>query len=206
MTDLITAVDALTRPTRTKVIRDDNTTVTVDHDPLLVQLEAAITGAVGTDAGNGGQSTGNVLNDAAMYLLVTIGSQIRGWCRDVGVKPSRRPSDNLRAWMVPALAFPDPRGFVRMMETWAEQVRSLLDPPKRVPLADPCVACGADKYVTAEGDERRYPVVVEYDPSVLHASLRAVCRVCEVTWDGADAVTELVDEMKERHPIAEDNG
>ena len=199
MDDLISAVDALTKPSRTKVVRDDGTTTVVRHDALLVQLEAAVTSAVGTDAGTGGQSTGNVINGSALYLLSIISSQIGDWCRIAKVKPTRKPVDDLARWRVAALSMPEVTFYVDALRRWADDIKEMLDPPKRIPLVDPCVACGAAKYVTPEGDERP-PVVVEYHQVSLHASLRAVCRACELTWTGADAVEELVAEMKERHP------
>ena len=199
MTELIDAVDALTKPVPTKIVRDDGSTTRIVHDPLLTQLEAAVTGAVGTDAGAGGQSTGNVINGPAMYLMSVIGSQIGDWCRMANVKPTRKPVDDLRRWLVVALSFQDASFYVKAMQGWADDIRELLDPPKRIPLVDPCVACGASKFVTADGDERP-PVVVEYHPAVLHSSMRAVCRACELTWTGVDAVEELVAEMKELHP------
>ena len=200
--DLTEAVTALTKPTRTKVIRDDGSTVNVDHDALLVQLEDAITSATTGNGGGAGAPTAVLVNSEALYRAMLIGSQIADWCRIVGVKPVRSDlSLSLSRWLVAFQATNTDRQFyIQALRQWAVTIEELLDPPRRLPLVDPCVACGAKEYVTADGERLPYPVVVEYDRALLHASLRATCRACELVWTGPEAVDELVSEMKERHP------
>lgn len=195
MNDLIEAVHALTEPTRTKVIQGDVVTE-IEHDALLEQLRSAITSALG-NGGGGGTKTGAVLNDEAFYRFSIIAAQIGDWCRLQSVRPSRDPVKDLKAWMVAFTGTPD--WYVRQLHSWARTIVEVLDPPKRVPLSGPCVACGARNQVNADGGLSP-AVVVEYDQVVLHPSLRAVCRVCELSWDGPDAVAELVEEMKDRDP------
>ena len=197
--DLTEAVEALVKPTRTKVIQGTEVTV-ITHDPLLQQLEAAVTSAIG-NGGGGGQATGEVLNSAALFKAATIRAQIGAWCRVAGVPVTRKLVTDLTRWHVAAMA--TALDFqVSTLRGWAREIRDLLDPPKRVPLADPCPACTATKLVGEDGSSSP-AVVVEYDQFVLHASLRAVCRVCLVEWVGPDAVDELIGEMKERNPIPE---
>ena len=200
-TDLIQAVDALVKPSRTKVVRDDGTTTVVRHDALLVQLEVAVTSAIGS-GGGGGSATGSVVNDAALARLSQIGSQIRDWCRQVDIQPTREPVSNLERWRVVALSL-DTTGHVVILERWADDIRNLLDPPKTIPLNGPCPVCGATNWEDGEGENltvRASPVAVEYDHANPYRSARAVCRAgeCGTVWVGADAVEELVSEMSER--------
>jgi len=199
--DLTEAVEALTKETRTKVMQGTEVTV-ITHDPLLRQLEDAVTSAIG-NGGGGGQATGSVLNSEALFRASVIRAQIGDWCRQVEVRPTRDMITDLTRWMVAFVA--DPQWHISTLRGWAREIRDLLDPPKRVPLADPCPACTATKAVGEDGSTSP-AVVVEYDQVVLHASLRAVCRVCLVEWVGPDAVDELIGEMKERNPIPELEG
>ncbi len=114
---------------------------------------------------------------------------------------SRDAVTDLLRWHVAFLSSNTDEGFyVHALQGWARTIVEMINPPKRIPLVDPCVACGAYQYVTGDGTEAPNPVVVEYDQAELHSSLRAVCRVCDEVWQGADAVDELVSEMKEKHP------
>jgi hypothetical protein len=198
MTDLLDAVDALTKPTRTKVIRDDNTTVTVRHDALLVQLEDAVTSAIG-NGGGGGSATGSVLNDEALYRLTVIRSQLSDWCRLVNVRPTRTDAvKDLRAWHVGFLGTNGEADFyTRALVGWAATIRELIDPPKRVPLRDPCPVCKASHWSGVDGGLRASPVAVEYDHGNPYRTVKAVCRSCEAEWVGANAVEELIEEMGE---------
>ena len=189
-TDLDAAVFALTNPTTTKVPVGDRW-VTVHHEPLLVQLQEAVTSAIG-NGGGGGQVTGVPLNSMALYHLEVILSQLRDWCRMVWVRPTRNPVADLLAWRD---AFTGSGVFhATKLEEWAGTIRELLDPPKRVPLADPCVACKADKVVDPEGAVSR-PVVVEYDQADPLRTAVARCRVCDARWSGVEAIEELMEEL-----------
>lgn len=197
-TELAEAVERLTKPSRTKVIRDDGSTTTVTHDPLLVQLETAVTSAIG-NGGGGGTATGSVINDAALYQLLLIKTQIGQWCHAAGVTPDRQNTTvTLERWF--AAQTVTSVFHTRTLEQWADTITELLDPPKTVPLAGPCPVCKAANWTGLDGSLRASPVAVLYDQATLHASLRAVCRVveCSAEWWGADAVQELVEEMSER--------
>jgi len=204
-TELAEAVERLTKPSRTKVIRDDGSTILVEHEPLLVQLETAVTASFGASASGGGSATGSVINDAALYQLLLIKTQIGDWCRLAGVRPDRQNTTvTLERW------FASNSGssvfHSRTLEQWADTITELLDPPKTVPLAGPCPVCKAVNWVGLDGSLRASPVAVLYDQATLHASLRAVCRVveCSAVWSGADAVQELIEEMTERDEVVED--
>ena len=202
-TDLVDAVNALIRPSRSKVIQGDRVS-TVTHDPLLVQLEAAVTASFGASASGGGSATGSVINDAALYQLLLIKTQIGDWCRLAGVTPDRQSATvSLERW---SLAFMgDGAWQTRTLLEWAQTITDLLDPPKTVPLAGPCPVCKATSWEDGVGESRTIrssPVAVMYDQTTLHASLRATCRVetCGAEWSGADAVQELIEELSEHDP------
>ena len=209
MTELLDAVEALTKPLAMKIIRDDGTTTRITHDPLLVQLQDAVTSAIG-NGGGGGTATGSVLNDEAWYRLSLIRTQLGDWCRMVDVRPTRTDAvKDLRAWHVAFLSRNlDPRGYTRMLEGWAVTIRDLLDPPKRVPLRGACPVCSADHWFGVDGSRRASPVAVEYDYANPYRSVRAVCRVvgCGTEWTGVEAVEELVAEMTEGDAVQHDVG
>jgi hypothetical protein len=199
VTDLIDAVTALTKPTRTKVVRDDGSTTTVRHDALLVQLEAAVTSAIG-NGGGGGSATGSVLNDAALQRALIIRSQIGDWCRLVKVRPSRDTVDDLTRWLVAFTGRDQEADFyTRTLHDWAATIINLLDPPKTVPLAGACPVCKATSWTGDDGSYRASPVAALYDHANPMRSARAVCRAgeCGTEWVGADAVEELIAEMSE---------
>ena len=174
--------------------------LTVFTDALLVQLQDAVTSAIG-NGGGGGTATGSVLNDEAWYRLSLIRSQLGDWCRMVDVRPTRTDCvKDLRAWHVAFLGSNvDPAFYVRTLVGWAFTIRELIDPPKRVPLRGACPVCGADHWFGVDGSRRASPVAVEYDHSNPYRSVRAVCRVgsCGTEWTGVEAVEELVAEMTE---------
>jgi hypothetical protein len=197
--DLLSAIDDLTKPTRTKVIQGDHVT-TVVHEPLLVQLEQAVTSAIG-NGGGGGSATGSVLNDEALQRLFIIRSQLGDWCRLLGVRPSRTDAvKDLRAWYVAFLGTNAEQEFyTRTLHGWAATIRELIDPPKRVPLRDPCPVCKASQWTGVDGGLRASPVAVEYDHGDPYRTVKAVCRAegCGAEWVGANAVEELIEEMGE---------
>ena len=197
--DLLDAVDALTKPTRSKVIQGDVVTV-VNHDPLLRQLEDAVTSAIG-NGGGGGSATGSVINDAALQQLLIIKSQIGDWCRPVGARHERADSVvSLRRWYAGFIGRNIEADFyTRTLRGWAATIQDLLDPPKTVPLAGACPVCKAVNWSGPDDTQRASPVAVLYDHADPYRSVRAVCRVesCDAEWVGADAVEELVEEMSE---------
>ena len=206
MTDLLDAVDALTKRITRKIMDcpcvkcGGRRSHVFNDDPLLVQLETAVTSAIG-GGGGGGSATGSVLNDEALYRLSVIRSQLGDWCRLAGVKHDRADTvGSLRRWYVAVLASnADTTFYVNTLRTWASTIRDLLDPPKTVPLAGPCPVCKATNWVGPDESLRASPVAVLYDHADPYRSVRAVCRVdvCDAEWVGAEAVEELIEEMSE---------
>lgn len=195
MTDpLTTAVHRLTRVTRTKVIQDgdgsETRTVAIVHAPLLTQLNEAVTSAIGS-GGGGGTATGSVLNDAAFGESFKIRAAIGDWLRIEGVRPTRNMVTDLEAW---AAAFvrteKGPAFYIRTMESWAELITNLLDPPTRLELTEPCPVCKQDQYADAEGRALRFPVVIEFRRD-RPGEARGTCRACDKLWTGVLGLREL---------------
>jgi len=207
MTDLLEAVDALTRTTTTRVVQwvtdptgKEHAKVSfVTHDPLLQQLEEAIASTIGSGGGRSMTAKWalNVLDSDALHKFSEIDSQIRDWCRIVGVAPNRHPVSNLRAWYAATLHQhwePATTGFyVAVLRGWAGLIRGKLNPPRSLELTEACPTCGADTWTDTDGTVYRHPVRVEYregEPDIL-ARARALCRACERVWSGATELRSL---------------
>lgn len=201
MTDpLREAVNTLTRPTIDHIPQTDDDghylrTHTVVHEPLLVQLETAITSAIG-NGGGGGSATGNVLNGEALYRTAIIRSAIGDWCHIAGIQQTRNMVTDLTRWCD---VFDGDTGFhIGQMRGWVNTIRNLLDPPKRVPVDVPCPVCKATKWANEDGDTSPNPVVFEYRPEDPIGTARATCRACGIEWDDYEAVEELGEELAEK--------
>ena len=211
MTELLDAVDALTLPTRTKVpqwvTRDGvevQTVTVIEHDPLLKQLEDAIASTIGAGAGRAmvERRALNVLDSDALYQFSVIASQVGDWCRIVGVKPTRHPTKDLRAWYAARLATQTESDdwYVNTLHGWARMIQAKLNPWASWEVTDPCPKCHASTWEDEVVDlndrvvkvERNRPILVEYPPGgdVL-AQGRATCRRCGNEWKGSSALREL---------------
>lgn len=178
--------------------RKGTQTVTVTHEPLLHQLEAAVASTMG-GAGRGSTLPWelNMLDGDALYKFAGIASQIADWCRVAGVKPDRHPAENLRAWYVATLhrnlepAVLD--GYETVLHGWAVTIKAKLNPPRVLELTSPCPSCKASVWVDVEGVSFTHPVKIEYwgsGPDVLEHA-RATCRACDSVWKGSSALRAL---------------
>ena len=199
--DLLDAVDALTKPTRSKVIQGDVVTV-VNHDPLLVQLEAAIRSDIGgTIAGGGLSSERNILDNDALYQAMQITSMIATWCIAAQVKPTRVPIDDLLAWFE---VRPDAGDFYTdQMVKWADFIRAKMDPTKALEVVGECPECSATVWVDGEGIEHPRPVIVSYLPDDPFGTVQGACRVesCLAIWQGENAI-RLLRAQVDKDPVA----
>lgn len=198
------AVKELTEPVIEHIRQTDDDgrylrTHTVEHAPLLTQLEEAITSAIGS-GGGGGSATGNVLNGEALMRAMMVRSELGDWCRLVGVRPSRDNIASLIAWAnVFTFTGRDEGYYLGKLHGWAQMIRNLIDPPKRRELTKPCPVCKATSYVNGDGDTMPNPLVFEYRETDLTGTVRAVCRNadCGIEWVGPEAVIELDEELAE---------
>jgi hypothetical protein len=188
MGDLLDAVDELTLPKRVKVMQDEGV-VSVTIPPLLTQLDEIIRSDIGlTASGASLAHERNILDADALYRFIQISSQIRDWCRLVGVRPGGTPALALRQWFVAAT--PDEQAtawHVRKLGSWAAYIRAKLDPPRERELPDRCPDCGATEW-WRDGVRFLHPLVIKYrvGPGLVDQAT-AVCRACEKSW----AVREL---------------
>lgn len=201
MTELNDAVDELTLPKPVKVTTDTGYTWATE-DPLLVQLQEAVSSSLRSGSGSGGSPwTRNVLDSDALYRAAVITSTIGDWCRMSGVKPTRDPVKDLRAWHVAQLAVNTAGDFyVVQMQKWAAEIRAMTNPPKVVEITAACPVCGQGEYTNDMGENVRNPLVLTYRPDSgnLNHSAKVMCRACSAVWNGGEAMAELRDEIDEK--------
>lgn len=236
------AVDELTLPARTRVVQDIWETkigkdgrpvldgngeplrvltgrthvVHAEAPPLLQQLAEAIGATIGRSGGGGVEKHArNVLDSDALYQASIIMATITDWCTSVGVRASREPVKDLRAWHAARLAT-NPESDIlptQQLRRWSGMIRAKLNRPESWEVKDPCPICHYTTWEdeTEEGKivERNRPILVEYWPSATDvlASGTATCRRCGAQWKGSTALRELrweIDQAeKRRHADAE---
>lgn len=206
---LMDAVDALTKPMRSKVIQDPppgtgwelSHTVTVELPPLLTQLEEAIRGTIGIGGSGSLANERNMLDGDALYRFMKINTVIREWAFIVGAKVDKRdPVATLRAWYV---LFQENRNlpeverfYARQLTSWASQIDAKLNPPRIWDLPYACPACGNDTWWSkGTGEEYPRPLVIEWRETgaSLVEDARALCRSCGQVW----SVRELKFQIEE---------
>ena len=208
--DMLEAVDALTKPvTHHTPITDDHGRWVRIHNTelpsLLEQLQAAIHQSMTGKGGGGNPATRGVLDSDALYRFTRIATTIREWCHIEKVTPTRDVSSNLRRWYVARLTTRDRDDtfHLRELRSWAAQIETKLDPPRRMEVTEPCPECEADTWWDETGDQHPFPIVVEYaerDPDILRTA-RAVCRSCAHEWHGSSQLRALRWELDTREEI-----
>lgn len=204
MTDLLDAVDDLTLPKPVKVDTDNGPTWATE-DPLLEQLQTAISSTMSSGSGAGGSPwTRNVLDSGVLYQATIITNTIGDWCRLAGVKPTRQAPADLRSWYVAYNATHREQAtddfYASQMTAWAHQIRSMVNPPKTVEITAPCPVCGQGTYVNDMGDHVKHPLALVYRPDAdnLDTSAKVMCRACETVWNGKGAMEELNEEINDK--------
>jgi hypothetical protein len=203
MTDLLNALNALTKPRKSKVVMTNDHGVTctslVELPALLEQLENAILGSFGSDGGSSTSSPGNlrnVVDSDALYQFAKISTEVVDWCRTRKVPATRKPMVDLKAWHEARISDERDSYYTRRLTLWASAIEEKLRPKKRLEITEPCPICGADKWVDAEGEVMRFPVVVEYDAdggAGLMDGASAICRnaSCQYVWSGGRELRQL---------------
>lgn len=207
MTDLLTAVDRLTKPEHQHIAQKDDTgrwlkAHTVTHPPLLQRMHEAVHPSSNRTAGSASSaSTRSPIDLDALFEYAKMTAQIRDWCRIEHIPPHRDPVTALRQWYVARLIHPgDDTWHIRQLTGWARIIRDHLNPPERFTVKAPCPCC----LVTGYGDEINggdtWPIEVRYrltDDGRMVDHI-AFCRACGTTWVGKEAVIELADEIEEK--------
>lgn len=196
--DLLDAVDELTLAKPVRVSTDDGHTWATGP-PLLVQLEEAIRSTTGRAGGRSTSHARSILDDDALMQFHKITSTIGGWCRMVGVRATRDPVVDLRVWYTKWLSSNEPEAFyLRQLRSWADLIRAKLSPQRTEEWLSPCPNCDAGTWVNDEGEEILHPVVVEYDPDHVMATIRWTCRACGETQHGEFAQRFLAHDAETR--------
>lgn len=188
MTDLLSAVDALTKPTTSKHMVGD-LLATVTLPPLLEQLDEAIRSNMGgTTPGGSDPRTRNMVNAGAFMKACQISSQLGDWARSAGsVIVKQDMGATLTKWHAKFIGTPrsaeQEQSYIRRMNGWAAQIIATLDPPKEADLPYNCPVCDASEF-WFEGERYYRPLVIRYRPADegMVEKARAVCRACEATW------------------------
>jgi hypothetical protein len=203
MTELLDAVDDLTRPKPVKVATDTGYTWATE-DPLLDQLADAVASGLGSPSGGTAAPWArNLLNTDALHTAGMITSQIADWCRMVKVPTTRNTAIDLRSWYD---AFSASAGeslddfYVRKLRAWGEQIRGMLNPPKLLQVTAACPECLESSYPNEDGALVPYPVVIQYWANGVSVwdGAKASCRACGFEWRGEWDLRSLrhsVDEM-----------
>lgn len=191
---LLDAVDSVTKPVVSKILREDGTLHTVTLPSLLEQIDEAVTSCIGS-GGGGGTTTGNVLNSAALYEVMKIRAAVDSWRRMVGLKRVPDLVHGLRDWYTVFVRTDTGHEFfIAQINGWARLIKDTLDPPKRVPLSGACIECGATHYPNAEQELIADPVVIEYPHDLGNLDeVKAYCRnpECGATWEGEMSLRAL---------------
>lgn len=200
MTELMDAVDALTKPTHVTVGQwyesgclfcekraQHMHTTRIQHAPLLDQLRDAVTDAMNPGKGSSGSPAfqRNLIDVDAMRQFMIIASQIRDWCRMVGATPSGDATRDLRAWYAATLAQSVAESwYIAKLRQWEGVILARLDPPVTIELTSACPACGADTWTDDDGVTLPHPLQITYrrdDPDIL-GTARGLCRACRKVW------------------------
>lgn len=196
---LLIAVEALTKPLRSKVLQDGpigsglagQKTVTIEQSPLLTQLEDAIRGTIGKGGSGSLPNERNMLNNEALHKAIIIRSQVREWAQmvKIEVKPPDRTADVLTRWYATYTLRPKTldaeRFYIRQLETWRTQIENMFDPPRIHDLPNACPVCGATEWVNdTDGLKYNRPLIVQFKPDGpdLIQQATGMCRACLKVW------------------------
>ena len=190
-TDLLDALDALTKSRTTKTVQEKNgiTCVSpVELPSLLDRLEDAIRGTVGIGGGGSLPNERNMLNAGNLYTAVMITTMVKEWARGAGIvtRPADTPAPLLRSWYVlfsqTERYREDHSFYLRKMQGWAKQIEALFDPPRTRDLPDECPLCGAGTW-WKDGNEYRRPLLLTFHdgPEMIETG-KGECRACEAVF------------------------
>jgi hypothetical protein len=201
MNDLLDAVDALTKPSRRKVIQDDGKTVTVVDLPLIEWLEQSIRATIGIGGSGSLPNERNMLDADALFQFSKITSVIKDWARAAGIDYQREatPITLLHGWYPRYMASnPSDESInfhTKMLSKWAWQIEAKSDPPKVADLPNRCPICDAETWWK---DALQYarPLVIHYRENgetdleaISHG--KAMCRACEQVWGVRELAREI---------------
>lgn len=206
---LLNALDELTKPTALAERRDTNGTKQIFHrtdPPLLDWLRDSIGSSMGGNSGGGKSARERTPIDMGAFTLYEdLDGRIRSWMTELGGTPGKNltPAQVLRSWYVLwSATIPTERtisSHANTLEGWVQQVKDVLDPPKRIEITSPCPVCGQEwinvglKLPNGEDDPNdveRVHVLVAVERESIHQSF-AMCRACDKVWTGTGEMRML---------------
>lgn len=218
MTDLLTAVDALTlrwsidvRDDRDKLIKR------IRHRPRLRMLEDAVAKSTSKGGGESLKSERSNADEHAIEMLKDYTRQINKRATELEVPATgehyKDPVATLRAWYVAARAkvltdtWEDKH--IRTLQQWAWEIDKKLNPPdETVTIERPCPRCESAFWWDQGmgGAQMRWPLTSERYSSGQHGidHARVVCRFCNTHWDGISQVRALAWEMEQADATREE--
>ncbi|TFD80700.1 hypothetical protein E3T54_02865 [Cryobacterium sp. Sr8] len=206
MTDLLGALNALTKPTRRKFIQDNpdgpqpTKMVEVVDAPLLEQLDAAIRGTVGVGGSGSLPNERNMLNGDAFERMRVISGQVNGWARMAGAVVDKDSlSNTLRTWHAKFIGTPREAHVVAMytgtMNKWAAQIIATLNPPRQRDLPNACPVCSADTWWMSGNEYPRPLILTFHDGPDMIDNGKGMCRACEAVF-GMRELSYAIDEAE----------
>ena len=200
MTDpLLDAVEDLTAPRNVPADTDTGRTWATE-DPLLTQLEDAISSTTGRTGGRSAAHTRMILDADALMHFHRITSTIGDWCRMFRVPVTRNPVTDLRAWYTATLTRNDTTDwYTAQLVGWANMIRQKLAPRITLEYMHACPECDATTYSDDDGNQIPHPVVIDYDKGDPFQSVRWSCRACGHVRVGEFGVRALVYDAETRN-------
>ena len=171
--------------------------VTIQLPPLLEQLDSAIRSSMGGNTPGASLAfEGAVLNAAALFTAMRISAQIRDWCRIAKTTVVKNSTKDLIAWYLAASNLShDVESFhIKAMNSWAGQIRAMLNPSRERELPNACPGCDATEWWDmADGMKYLHPLIIRYRPSGANMikESKALCRACEKVWGVRELAYEL---------------
>lgn len=212
-TDLLTAVDALTKPQRIaewqEAIPEKNIERAIKYrtnPPLLDWLATAVANNIGAGGGSGKPARErSPIDIAALTLHEMISERVQAWLVDLGARPGKNltATENLRTWYRLWIGGHHEHGyekaFTAVLEGWEQRINDVLDPPKRIEITAPCPACGQEwqniGLKLEDGsddpdDTERVRVLNAVERATLEESY-ALCTACGRVWEGVSQMRRL---------------
>lgn len=202
MTDLLDAVDALTKPRVTHIDRSKNgikcVGETITHESLLEWLDTAVAGAVGIGGSKALASQRNPIDADALYKFVLIESQIKDWARILKSEIVKEdPGATLRKWFVAFQSAPFDEAaeafYTKKLWSWVKQIEAKLEPRETADFPNPCPNCEATTWWNpSTGEEYLRPLQAEYlqDSDPIETGT-ASCRACGKQWKVGELIEVL---------------
>jgi len=170
-------------------------------DALLQQLMDAITASMGGPSGKGKLAHERLPLDAdALARAVRITRTISEWCQERGIRPTKDPIVDLRAWYARSRSVVglDDEFYLTEARGWVREVHAMLNPWDEGDLDDPCPRCHSTVWHAADDPEdspgRPRPLAYKFrrtDGEHMVANAWAYCRACDPDANNPWGVREL---------------